>query len=363
LTKTLELATQLYFWPGMKNAIKVKVGTCSACIALLPSQHHEPLIMERAKYPMEKVAADLFDLEAVSFLVLVDRYSGYPFVAPLRSTTTEAVCLVLLKWFCEVGFPRRLKSDNGPQFRGPFKEVCDKFSIAHDTSSPYHPQSNGLAESAVKAMKGLLVKVGKDVSGVEFRLALLAWRNTPRADGYSPAYAFFGRHLRTQLPDVRAPLVPTGTAVMPGQTAVGKAREDTGVAAAGKAGGRSLARLQVGDRVHFQKTEAGRWHTGGRVLEVLSERSCVIRTAEGDYRKNRVNLCPALADAGEAPVERGAAVEAPVERRAAAAEPVGRAAALVPAWLGSRVPEGPRRSRRSRHVTFQLPRKEKSEKI
>jgi hypothetical protein len=103
--------------------------------------------------------------------------------------------------------------------------------------------------------------------------------------------------------------------------------------------------------VHFQKTETGRWHTGGRVLEVLSERSCVIRTAEGDDRKNRVNLRPALENAVEAPVE------APVERRAAEAEPVGRAAGLVPAWLGSRVPDGPRRSRRTRHVTFQLPRK------
>ncbi|TRY63008.1 hypothetical protein TCAL_15259, partial [Tigriopus californicus] len=83
---------------------------------------------EIATHPME-VLIDLFDLGGHSFLVLIDRYSGYPFVARLNAATTSAVCLTLLGWFWENGFPAHIKSDNGPQFRHQFREFCRSFHI------------------------------------------------------------------------------------------------------------------------------------------------------------------------------------------------------------------------------------------
>ena len=47
----------------------------------------------------------------------------------------------------------------------------------HVTSSPYYPQSNGLAGRAVRSAEGLLQKC-KD--GIDINLALLNQRNTPR---------------------------------------------------------------------------------------------------------------------------------------------------------------------------------------
>jgi hypothetical protein len=43
-------------------------------------------------------------------------------------------------------------------------------------------------------MKPLLSKLG-GVDNVVFWSALLEWRNTTRADGFSPAIGFFGRRL------------------------------------------------------------------------------------------------------------------------------------------------------------------------
>ena len=59
--------------------------------------------------------------------------------------------------------------------------------------SPYHAQSNGEAERAVKIVKGLL-KMNKD----PYR-ALLAYRVTPLHHGPSPTELLMGRRLRSPL--------------------------------------------------------------------------------------------------------------------------------------------------------------------
>ncbi|XP_059097954.1 uncharacterized protein K02A2.6-like [Tigriopus californicus] len=90
---------------------------------------------------------------------MVDHYSGFPFVTKLNTTSTHSIVNALLQWFTDVGLPEVIKSDNGPQFRGPFLKFCKKLGIKHETSSPYHPQSNGLAEAGIETMKTLLSKL------------------------------------------------------------------------------------------------------------------------------------------------------------------------------------------------------------
>ncbi len=170
----------------------------SRCRELLPSLPTERFLEGTRAEPMEKVSADLFALQGRDYLVMVDRASGYPFVGPLRKTSTVDVWKLLETWFLENGYPRCLQTDNGPQFRGQFSALCEQHGVRHVLSSPYNPQSNGLAESAVKSMKYLLQKCL--ASGEDFAPALLQWRNTPRASGVSPASLFFGRRQRTTLP-------------------------------------------------------------------------------------------------------------------------------------------------------------------
>jgi len=61
------------------------------------------------------------------------------------------------------------------------------------TSSPRYPESNGLAESAVRTVKRLWQKGTDKIS------ALLAYRSTPLPSGYSPNELMFGRSVRSNL--------------------------------------------------------------------------------------------------------------------------------------------------------------------
>ena len=145
---------------------------------------------------MHKVSADLFQCNSRHYIVLVDRFSGYPFVKALNSLTTASVIGAIHPWFEDFGYPASIRTDGGPQFRSEFAAYCIKHGITHETSSPYHPESNGHAESAVKNVKHLLLKV----TPKDFQHAFSVWKNTRKNDKPSPNELFLGRQIRIDLP-------------------------------------------------------------------------------------------------------------------------------------------------------------------
>ena len=188
----------------MRSDIISSQMTCEACIRHTPSKTPgAPLPKEMAQGPMEVMAADLFELNQKHYLVLVDRFSGYPLHKQLRSLSTKAITTQLYNWFLTLGFPRVIRSDNGPQFRTEFADFCETHAILHETSSPYNPRSNGLAEAAVKNVKTVIRKA-KEL-GEDPETALAIWRATPRTGSdLSPSELFFQRKLALpSLPDTK----------------------------------------------------------------------------------------------------------------------------------------------------------------
>ena len=108
---------------------------------------------------MQAVGLDFFHAGGRDCLVMVDGYSGYPFVQCLSSTTAAVVTQALAGWWKLFGFSSVIRVDGGPQFRcQEFLAFCNDRDIELETSSPYNPRSNGLAEAAIKICKKLLRK-------------------------------------------------------------------------------------------------------------------------------------------------------------------------------------------------------------
>ena len=184
-TKTLANARQLYFWIGMTDQIKLMTSKCETCLKLKPSKPVEPMIQTHSSRPFEAVSIDLGYLEGIHYLILADRYSGWPMVKRLTKLNTKSITSILDDWFIDMGKPVRLRSDGGPQFRSEFEDWAKKENITHELSSPNHHQSNGHAEVTVREMKYLLTKTERNWQ--KFRLALREYRNTPQFDGLSPS--------------------------------------------------------------------------------------------------------------------------------------------------------------------------------
>ena len=70
------------------------------------------------------------------------------------STTASRTKEVMKRVFSFYGIPRRLVTDNGPQFRSvEFQEFIKGNGVKHQLNPPYRPSSNGQAEGAVQIFK------------------------------------------------------------------------------------------------------------------------------------------------------------------------------------------------------------------
>ena len=290
------LARQVYYWPNMAKDIEDMIARCSTCQALGPSMAAtSSMEREDDSIPGSHYGVDLCHFEGQDWVVLMDRHSGYPFAKRLNKTNTAAVCRFLTGTFTEVGWPSVIRSDNGPQFRGEFKAFCAENNILHETSAPYNPQSNGLAESGVKIVKNILKECARDGAPGEFRKRLQMFRSKPRQDGYSPSQRFMGRNQRTELPCLQQFLMPISIEEAQ-ETKDRKASDKERARERQDLHARRSTQIMKGQEVLVQDQESAEWTIEGTVLDVRpDQQSFVIRTSDGkDITRNIKHVKPHL---------------------------------------------------------------------
>ena len=206
IQRTRPRARQVMFWPDLNAEITDMISKCSACIENQAYQQKKPLIFhEIPTEPWFKVGMDLLSFRNKSYLVIVDYYSNYIEVCHLyHQRKSPDVISHVEAIFARFGIPRVVISDHGPQFSSTdFKDFAESWDFEHKTSSPDYPKANGMAESAVKAVKRIFKKAYK--MNEDPYLALLALRSAPSTnDILSPAQKLFQRVLTTRLPHFRS---------------------------------------------------------------------------------------------------------------------------------------------------------------
>ena len=278
-------ARQSLWWPGMNSDITSTVQACEECQIRRSSHPPEPLESDSTpSWPFEEASADLFALSGKTYLCYADRLSGWATPCSYgKDTSTSATIKILRELFRNLGVPRRLRTDGGPQFSSAeFREFTKSWGIQHDMTSPHMPNSNGHAEAHVKALKNLLGKTTQkgNLNTDEFTKGLLELRNTPRADGLSPAQILYGRTLRSCLPSHRRLFAPTWLSKIAEWDAK-RAATKAKVKRAYDRHAKSLEPLAIEDEVRIQDPTTKKWDRTGTVVEIRPNRSYEVKLPSG----------------------------------------------------------------------------------
>jgi transposase InsO family protein len=168
---------------------------------------------------------------------MCDRFSYLCWTAQLNTLKSSTVIKIIDTWFHGIGFPQYIFLDSGPQFgAAEFKNYCKKHYITPLVSSACFPQSNGLAESAVKSAKYLLLK---SENYTDFENKLYDMQNIPSTldPFYNPVQMHEGGRKRFKIGNrVRI------------QNAISKRWDDTG----------SISQIQVSGRSYYVDRDLGR---------------------------------------------------------------------------------------------------------
>ncbi|XP_072164915.1 uncharacterized protein [Diadema setosum] len=199
---------------GVQADVQRFCRSCDACQRAIPKGRvtkiplgTTPIIDE----PFHRVAIDIVGpIKPVSsrghryILTLVDYATRYPEAVPLRNIDTSSVAEALLSIYSRVGLPKEMLTDRGSQFTSDvMREVSRLLSIRHVTTTPYHPQCNGLVEKFNGTLKRMLNKMCEErpTDWDRYIDALLfAYRETPQdSTGFAPFELLYGRVVRGPL--------------------------------------------------------------------------------------------------------------------------------------------------------------------
>ena len=146
------------FWPGITPAIANLRARCRSGNERAPSQPHgPPLAAQEPVYPFQCICADYFKYKGCNYMVVVDRYSGWPIVQQSRDGSSGLV-KCLREVFVTYGIADELSSDGGPEFTAEeTQQLLSNWGVHHRLSSVALAHSNGRAELGVKTCKRMLM--------------------------------------------------------------------------------------------------------------------------------------------------------------------------------------------------------------
>jgi len=156
-----------YYWRGLMAECHKVAASCLECQRYNVGKHgFNPIMVVTSDYPWQQISYDLKEFTAMKSnegfnyaLVVVDRFSKYVLLRPLKSKMAEEVTHELLVLYSHFGFTSIVQHDNGTEFSN---LSADNFYRIVGTdvrvSTPYHKRGNGIVENVIKNMELILYK-------------------------------------------------------------------------------------------------------------------------------------------------------------------------------------------------------------
>ncbi|XP_064100788.1 uncharacterized protein K02A2.6-like [Macrobrachium nipponense] len=194
------------WWAKIDQDIGEVTKNCSICFKNFTNPRAPTLSWPIVGKPWSRLHIDFAGpIDGKYFLIIVDSHSKFLDIQFSSSTTSAVTIGHLRKTFCNFGIPDIIVSDNAPNFVSQeMEEFLCKNSIKHVTPAPYHPSSNGLAETAVRTFKEGLGKFKKRDIQTRICRFLYNYRRTVNSStGKAPAEIIFGRNFKGTVESVK----------------------------------------------------------------------------------------------------------------------------------------------------------------
>ena len=210
IAKTLDRIRSNYYWPNMACQVRDFVSTCDTCKSSKSANFVTRLPMSGtfiSERPFQRIFLDFLGPYPKSksgnsfILVVLDGFSKFTFLHPLKKATTSGVVKFLRDTVLSVfGCPEVVVSDNGRQFTSnDFSQFLNKYSIQHMKTPLHSPQCNAserVNRSIVEAIRAHIGDGNQNEWDTHLPEISTALRSALHSSiGISPYYALFGRKM------------------------------------------------------------------------------------------------------------------------------------------------------------------------